>query len=226
MMLTEDWMCQDFTFTGVLGLDLGQRVVGRNIRTSNTKSAGEQSREIFPSDPFSHGNTNRLVINDAEVSSSAGSLCLDICRSHTLARNVDSESVEKFTLVDFESFLLQFTCRHACQSMDASTDVQQTFGSVVDRIRSRHVGKKCLGSANVRGSFVTTNMLFASLHCHAKTRLASSVDGDTNDTAWHFARILIGGRQESSMRTTEAHRNSKALCRSNGNISSPGRGRG
>mmetsp|Transcript_25785 Transcript_25785/g.74612 ORF Transcript_25785/g.74612 Transcript_25785/m.74612 type:complete len:335 (+) Transcript_25785:2033-3037(+) len=110
--------------------------------------------------------------------------------------------------------------------MDTACNVLDALWSVVDGICRCHIGQECLSGADVGGSLVSSNVLLARLHGHAKTGLAIGVYGNANDATGHLARVGIGRREEASVRTTKAHGHTKALSRSNGNVGSPRAWRG
>jgi len=61
-------------------------------------------------------------------------------------------------------------------------------------------------------------MLLPSLHCHPQSSLAGRINTDSNDSPWHHPLVLLWCGQESCMRTSIAHWNSKPLSWSHNNI--------
>jgi len=61
-------------------------------------------------------------------------------------------------------------------------------------------------------------MLLPSLHGHPQSSLSRRINTNTNDSPWHHPLVLLWCGQESCMRSSIAHWNSKPLSGSNNNI--------
>ena len=90
-------------------------------------------------------------------------------------------------------------------------DLLQALRTVVNTVHGSYVGQQRLRGANVRSRLVTTDVLLARLHRHAKRRLAFGVDGLADDAARHQTLAVVRRRQEGSVRTTVAHGHAESL---------------
>ena len=79
----------------------------------------------------------------------------------------------------------------------------ESLGTVVGAIQASHIGKQCLGRADVGGGLVSADVLLASLHSHAQSGLTVRILRDANDPARHLTRVCLRGGQETGVGTTE-----------------------
>lgn len=97
--------------------------------------------------------------------------------------------------------------------------------AVVDGVHGSHVSQEGLGSADVAGSLLTTDMLLTSLESQSKSTSSGTVLGDTNDTSWQATLAGLLNSHESGVRTTESQGNTKSLRVTKSDIGTPFTGR-
>jgi hypothetical protein len=92
---------------------------------------------------------------------------------------------------------------------------------VVNGVEGSHVGEEGLGSANVGGGLLTTNVLLTGLEGKTVGRVALGVLGDTDETTGHPALVLVLAGKESGVGTTVAEWDTEALGVSESNVGTP-----
>ena len=85
-------------------------------------------------------------------------------------------------------------------------------------VQAGHNRKQGLCCADVARRFFSSNVLFACLHCHAKGLTSAAINRHTNNPPRHRSLVLIAGREESGVGTTEPHWNAKALRATHDNV--------
>mmetsp|Transcript_36211 Transcript_36211/g.72001 ORF Transcript_36211/g.72001 Transcript_36211/m.72001 type:complete len:292 (-) Transcript_36211:371-1246(-) len=101
------------------------------------------------------------------------------------------------------------------------SDRLEALRAMVHRVERRDVGEESLGSADVGGGLVPSNVLFTCLHGHAVSGLALRVDRHPDDATGHLSRHGLVRREEPSVRSAVAHRHTEALRRADGYVRSP-----
>ena len=115
------------------------------------------------------------------------------------------------------------SCRldHASVAEVADGHFTELLRSVVDCVHGRHVGEKSLGSADVAGSLLTSNVLLTSLKSETQGTTAVAVLGDTNNATRQTTLASFLHSHESGVRTTITKRNTPSLRVTKGNIGTP-----
>jgi hypothetical protein len=75
-----------------------------------------------------------------------------------------------------------------------------------------------LGSADVAGGLVATDVLFPGLHRHAERGPAGGVDANSDDTAGHEALVLLRRGEERGVRAAVSHGHAEALRGADGDV--------
>lgn len=104
--------------------------------------------------------------------------------------------------------------------MHSVGDGLQSFRTVIDGVHCCDVGQEGLSSADIGCRLLSSNVLLSGLKCHSVGKFVISVNRSSNDPSRHFPDILLSGREKSRVRTTESHRHTEPLRRSEANISS------
>ena len=102
-----------------------------------------------------------------------------------------------------------------CEVTDPLGNFGQAFRSVPHAVEAAHHRQENLGSADVAGGFVATNVLLAGLHRQTQRRTPFGITGDPDDATGHAPNVIGLGCQEARVRAAKAHRDTKALSRSN-----------
>ncbi len=89
-----------------------------------------------------------------------------------------------------------------------------------DSKEGRHVGKECLGCANVARGLISTDVLLTGLHSHSVSDVTVLVLGDTDDATRHFALELIFACQVGRVGSTETHGDTESLHATDGDVCS------
>src|SRR5437879_3841725 len=89
---------------------------------------------------------------------------------------------------------------------------------MIARVHGRNVCEKCLGRADVAGSFFAANVLLAGLEGEAQSRLSTGIFRNTHDASRHMPLESVPGCKKSSMRTAVPERDSKSLSAADRNI--------
>lgn len=126
--------------------------------------------------------------------------------------NFDCQGVKRvLALGNGQTKFLAVVAQDLLKVIKSFSDVKKSLGSVPDGVESRKVSKKSLGSANVGGSFVSSDVLLTSLHSHTIARVALTVFGDTDNTSRHFPLELILACHVAGVRSSESHRQAESL---------------
>lgn len=96
----------------------------------------------------------------------------------------------------------------------------QSFGAVIDGVHCCNVGQEGLSSTDIGCCLLSSNMLLSGLQCHSVGKFVISIDRPSDDPSRHFPHILLPSREKSRVRTSESHRHTESLRRSEANISS------
>lgn len=183
--------------------------------------AGENLDELLQLglvDGLVKGDTDGLGIKLADVDTGSEGL-LDEGISTTL--DLDGQGVKEALVLDLVTSLLDSLGKDDGHVVDALGDLLDTSRSVVDGIEGSHVGEEGLGSADVGGGLLTTNVLLTGLEGKTVGRVTLGVLGDTDETTGHSALVLVLAGKEGGVGTTIAEWDTEALRVSEGNIGTP-----
>jgi hypothetical protein len=170
------------------------------------------------------GEADLVLSNPAEVDALERSLLVDL--GDGLGGGLEGDSVEQDGAVLTETVGVELELAlledEALSKTGLAPDVLgnglETLGSVVDGVKGRHVGQKSLGSADVAGGLLSSNVLLTGLESETESGLAESILGNTNETTGDLALVLLRGGEEGGMRATVAQRNTKTLGVANGDV--------
>jgi hypothetical protein len=99
-------------------------------------------------------------------------------------------------------------------------DLVKAFGAVMDGVHRGEGGKQGLGGADVAGSTVATNVLFASLEGKAVGGSASRVFGHTDQPTRKKTLVGEPSCKVGGVGSTEANRNTETLGATYGDVGS------
>ena len=179
--------------------------------------------DVFASASFAKAVAESLARSDASIkapiieSTGTGAGMKLFSKTGILAglfgiAHLDSQGVKRvLALGNSQTKFLAVVAQDLLEVIKSFSNVKESLGSVPDGVESREVGKKSLGSANVGGSFVSSDVLLASLHSHTIARVALTVFGDTDNTSRHFSLELILACHVAGVRSSESHRQAESL---------------
>jgi hypothetical protein len=189
----------------------------------NAKGLDEVT-EALKGDTLVKREANLVLSNTAKVNVLRLSVLVNL--GNGLRRSLESDSIEKNRTILAETLSVKLELAllkdQALGKTGLAPDILsnglKTLRTVVDSVESRHVGKKSLSSADIAGGLLTTNVLLTSLESQAKSRLAETILGNTNETTRNLALVLLRCSEESSMGTTVTERNTEALGVTDGDV--------
>ncbi|CUK20922.1 hypothetical protein RUE5091_04573 [Ruegeria denitrificans] len=132
--------------------------------------------------------------------------------------NLNRDGVEEHFRLNGKARLFQTSGQARGLAVHRLRDGLDAVGAVIDRVHRRNHRQQRLRGTDVRVGFLAADMLFAGLQRQAVCLVATAVDADTDDPARHRALQLVGGRHIGGVRAAIAHRNAKALGRTDGDI--------
>jgi hypothetical protein len=189
----------------------------------NAKGLNEVT-EALKGDTLVKREANLVLSNTAKVNVLRLSVLVNL--GNGLRRSLESDSIEKNRTILAETLSVKLELAllkdQALSKTGLAPDILsnglETLRTMVDSVESRHVGKKSLSSADIAGGLLTTNVLLTSLESQAKSRLAETILGNTNETTRNLALVLLRCSEESSMGTTVTERNTEALGVTDGDV--------
>ena len=104
--------------------------------------------------------------------------------------------------------------------MNVFGDLAESLGPVIDGVHRGDHGQQDLGGADVARRLLSADVLLAGLEGETIGWLSISVARDADEASRQAALELIADGQIPRMGTTIAHRNSKALGRTNSHVGS------
>ena len=136
-------------------------------------------------------------------------------------RKLDLQRVEIVLVQLFVAQLFQFPGQESGRGVDASGNVLQAFGSVINGVEAGHGGKQGLSRTDIGSRFLAFDMLFTCLQCQTVGGMSVSIFGNTDDASGNGTFILVLCRKEGSRRTAVEHRNTEALAASEHHVRTP-----
>ena len=127
-------------------------------------------------------------------------------------------------IVPCRNFVAEFpqSVRYRCgMRMDMLRNPTQPFGSVIDRIESRHGGHEGGCGTDIGRSLLAFDVLLARLECHSQRLVPQPVHRYADDTARHVALVGLLGGHETGRRAAEAHRQTEALGGTHRDVGTP-----
>eukprot|EP00128_Syssomonas_multiformis_P003625 Colp12_sorted_trinity150504_noHs@10374 len=195
-----------------------RRLLDRTRRVGHTEGA-QQRDSVSVRDGLTEGQTHGVVIDATQVHAVRDGRGLDLRRGLALAGDIHTHGVEERTIVlNLVAGLLEDLAGHHSHAVDATGDLLESLGAVVDRVEGSHVGQQGLGRADVGGGLVAADVLLARLHRHAQRGLATRIHTHTDDASGHLTRVGGGGREETSVRTAKTHGHTESLRRTHCNV--------
>jgi hypothetical protein len=210
-----DLIVEELGFVGLKsGVEIGFR---------NTKDLDEVT-EALKGDALVEREANLVISDAAEVDALGISLLVNL--GNSLRRALESDSIEKNRAILAETLSVELELalleNEALSETGLAPDILsnslETLGTVVDGVESRHVGKKSLGSADVAGGLLTSNVLLSGLKSKTESRLSETILGNTDETTGNLALVLLGSSKEGSVGTTIAQRDTESLGVTDGDV--------
>ena len=78
-------------------------------------------------------------------------------------------------VAQFQAFLLQTTGQNIRQTVNTAGNAFQANRTVEDSVQAGDIGQQDLRGTDVGVRFLATNMLLASLHCHAQRGVTGGI---------------------------------------------------
>lgn len=101
----------------------------------------------------------------------------------------------------------------------------ELLGTVVDSIHGSHVGQEGLGSADVAGSLLSSNVLLTSLESKTHGLATQTILGNTDQATGKTSLAGLLDGHESGVRATVTQGNTKTLRVTECDVSAPFAGR-
>ena len=95
--------------------------------------------------------------------------------------------------------------------MNLFGNLLQTVGAMIDGIHPRHNSQEYLGSADVRGSLVSPNMLLSCLESHTERAILPSIHRDADNSARHESCEIFRRCEERGMRSAKTQGDAESL---------------
>ncbi len=131
---------------------------------------------------------------------------------------VELQCVKECAFCDGDAELAKAECEELCFAVDCACDRAKSVWAVVDRVHARHDREQRLGRTDVTRRAVAADVLLAGLQRQAISHAAFSVFGDADEATGHLAFELVFYGHVRCVRTTKAHGDTEALCRTDRDI--------
>ncbi len=178
------------------------------LLASGSSQNGDNLVHVIAAGGLIDADADALFANIAEVDMMLQSNFLHLLGLH---RTLQCEGVEESTVVLFVAVFFQFFGQHGGNAMDIASDIADAFGTMPCGIETAHDGLQSRGSADVRSSLVSLDVLFAHTQSHTQSGVALHINAPSNNTAGESTFKSISDGEETCVRTTEAHGQTKTL---------------
>ena len=165
---------------------------------------------------LTHGNTNTVLVEAADVHASFQSLRNQLVGT---ASSLHHDGIEESIVSDTVARSLQRGSNTSGVSVQAVRDSAQTLRTVVHRVSASNNRQQSLSSTNIRGSLLTADMLLTSLQSQTVRGLTSRVLRNTHQTARHSALHTLVNSHVRSVRTAEEEGQTETLSVTHSDIS-------
>ena len=137
----------------------------------------------------------------------------------------DGQRIEGGFVDDVVAEFAQARGQNRGHPVHTQRDRAQALRPVIDRIHAGHDREQHLRGTNIRGGFLATDVLLASLQRQAQRRFALRIDGHADQPARHLALEFVAHRHVAGVRAAKAHRYAETLGVAHGHIGAPYSGR-
>jgi len=110
-----------------------------------------------------------------------------------------------------KTLVVKFFHKDLSEETSLLCNLSEASSSVPLHVERGHVCEESLGSANVAGCLVSSDVLFSCLHRHSEGLVSIPVFGDSNDSARHLSLQLVTGSKKSRVRSSKSHWDTHSL---------------
>ena len=176
----------------------------------------DQTLEQFLTVRLTHGNTDAVLVEAADVHASVQSLRNQLVST---ASSLHHNGVEESIVSDTVTRSLQRGSNTSGVGVQAVRDSAQALRTVVHRVSASNNRQQSLSSTNIGSSLLTADVLLTSLQSQTVRRLTGRVLRNTHQTARHGTLHTLVNSHVRSMGATEEEGQTETLSVTHSDIS-------